>query len=364
MEQQEIFDNDSVKKNIEQYKCKGCGANMHYDPKTRKLLCSHCGSTEDIVFDNAVTERDFCELEAHKFKRDDKVKVVTCKNCGATEILKNDEVATKCPFCDSPLVVETEELDSVKPDSMIPFLIDKKTAKQKCDTWLKKRWFAASKFKKELRLHSPDGVYYPIWTFDSDTETSYVGRLGQTYTTTRRDEKGNTHTETHVRWFNVSGKRQNYFDDIVINASAFIDGKTMQKLQPFPQTNYVVYNTQYLAGYLANHYTVDPFTAFGIAEDRMKETIKKQIISSYNADRVDYLKMTLNHKQKSFKSMFVPVYMTGAKFKDKLYKQFINGATGKITGKYPKSVFKIILMVILGLAAVAGLCYLYYKYMS
>lgn len=345
-----------------EFKCPSCGANMAFDPTVNQLRCDYCGTVKDVVRDTNVQERDFADLSAHVFGSADQVKTISCSNCGATEILQKDAVALKCPFCDSPLVVDSEELNLVKPDSLVPFAFDGESAKQRCSQWLKKRFFAPKSFKNIFNLKIPQGVYYPIWTFDASTSTDYDGRLGKTYTTTRTDSKGNTRTETHVRWFNVHGTRHDAFDDIVVNASKHVDDKTMEKLQPFPKDKYVVYSNEYLAGYFANLYTVDPFNAFKTAEEKMRASIRQRIISSYNADREGYLNLFVSYISKSFKSMLVPIYMTSTKYKEKWYSQYINGATGKIVGKYPKSVGKILSVVLLGLGIVGALVYLIVRY--
>lgn len=113
-----------------------------------------------------------------------------------------------------------------------------------------KAFFRAFKIQKNINVNTIRGVYYPVWTFDSTTDTVYAGRLGKTYTTTRRDSKGNTHTEVKVRYFNVSGTRRNYFDDVTVNGGAFVSDKNLSKLQPFPQNRYVVYSSEFLAGFL------------------------------------------------------------------------------------------------------------------
>lgn len=337
----------------EAFKCAGCGANMRYEPSAQKLVCDHCGSEVDIAADTNVTERDFSELEEHRWAEAG-LKTVRCDNCGATETVKGDEIATVCPFCSSPLVLEEHCFDGVKPDSLIPFSLDRQKGLEACKKWLKKRFFAPSKFKKNINVTTIRGVYYPVWTFDSTTDTVYAGRLGKTYTTTRRDSKGNTHTEVKVRYFNVSGTRRNYFDDVTVNGGAFVSDKNLSKLQPFPQNRYVVYSSEFLAGFFANNYTVDPYTAFKTAEDRMRETIRRQIIASYNADVVDYLNMSMNHVGKSFKYMLMPVYITATKYRDKLYNQYVNGCTGKITGSAPVSPLKVSVVSLLGAAVIAG----------
>ena len=335
------------------FKCPSCGANIEFDPDNDSLSCPYCGFSKQIERNTNVVERDFADFETHVYNSNDCVKTISCQNCGATEILIQDTVATKCPFCDSPLLVKEEKIDSLKPDSMVPFEFGEDKAKEYCTNWLKKRFYASSIFKKAFKLTNPKGIYYPIWTFDANTTTHYDGKLGKVCTKTTRDSKGNTHTTTYVKWFYVNGTRNDVFDDLVINASKYVDDKTMSKLLPFPQDKYVVYSNEYLAGYFANRYTIDPYTAFKSASERMQEYIRKNIVASYHADRVAYLNLNTTHNSKSFKSMYVPIYVTGTKYKEKLYSQYVNGSTGRVTGNFPKSVFKITLTVILGLALLA-----------
>lgn len=345
-----------------EFKCPSCGANMTYEPENKQLKCDYCGATKKIEHDTNVVERDFSELFEHFYEEGDSVRSICCENCGATEIVRDNTLSMKCPFCDSPLVLKKDQIKLVKPDSIIPFAIDAQNAKQRCLQWLKKRFFAKKAFKDNLKLKVPNGIYYPIWTFDANTFTNYDGMLGKTYTVTRRDSKGNTHTETRIKWFSVKGTRRDYFDDMVINASSYIDDTTMTKLQPFAKEQFVLYSNEYLAGYVANTYTVDPYSAFDSAQVKMKDAIRQRIISHYNADRVNYLNMDMILSHKTFKSAFVPIYVTGAKFKEKWYAQYMNGATGKIVGKYPKSVIKILLTILLALGIIGGIILLLIYY--
>lgn len=90
----------------------------------------------------------------------------------------------------------------------------------------------------------------------------------------------------------------------------------------------------------------------------MRETIRQQIIASYNADVVSYLNMNMNHVGKSFKYMLMPVYLTATKYKDKLYNQYINGSTGKVSGKAPVSPWRVTLVSVLIAAVAVGIAFL------
>jgi hypothetical protein len=57
----------------------------------------------------------------------------------------------------------------------------------------------------------------------------------------------------------------------------------------------------------------------------------------------------------TYKYILVPVWISSFKFKNKVYQFVVNGQTGKVGGKAPVSAFRVILAVLLGIAAIVGL---------
>ncbi len=335
------------------YKCSECGAPMEYDPNTVSLRCNHCGSIQKIDLSDDVKERDFSELfETHEWRGD--IKTVQCQNCGAREVLRGSEISTTCPFCGSNSVLESYEVDGIKPDTAIPFKISEKRARLKCLAWIKARFFSPSKFKKDAKINSVKGCYCPVWTFDCDTVATYSGRLGRHYTETYM-VNGKTYTRTKVKYFDVSGSMDKVFDDIYIKGSDVVNDNYLQKIQPFDMNEYVKYDDKLLAGFSANHYTLDPLDAWKQAENRVRQNFQQSIVSRHNADEVVYLHITLTHRSRSFKYLMLPVYISAVNYNNKLYNQYINGVSGKVRGSVPKSPVKIGLTVLLGIALLAGL---------
>ncbi len=78
----------------EAFKCAGCGANMRYEPSAQKIVCDHCGSEVDIAADTNVTERDFSELEEHRWAEAG-LKTVRC----ATAAQRRPSRGTRLPPC-------------------------------------------------------------------------------------------------------------------------------------------------------------------------------------------------------------------------------------------------------------------------
>lgn len=342
------------------YKCPSCGAQMTFSPEKQALVCGHCGTEKEVDFSDDVRERSFEELFDSK-PWNGEIKVVQCQNCGAKEVLDKNEISTKCPFCGSSSVLELSEVGGIKPDTAIPFKISEKQARGSCLKWIKSRFFSPSKFKKDVRLNEIKGCYCPVWTFDSDTVAVYSGRLGKHYTETRI-VNGKTVTVTKTRYFNVSGQMRTMFDDIYVKGSEAVNENYLQRIQPYDMNTYVKYDDKMLAGYAANHYTVEPLEAWQTAEARMKGYFRNEIVRKYNADEVASLSISLIHQSRSFKYLMLPVYISAVNYKDKLYNQYINGVSGKVAGSVPKSIVKIGLTVLLGIAAIVGI-YLLMKFL-
>jgi len=333
---------------VHSYKCPSCGAQMEFSPENQALICPHCKTQAAVQFSSNVTERDFAELYNQRWSGND-VKIVKCENCGAEETLAKKEISTRCPFCGSNTVLKQSEMSGVKPDTVIPFKITKETAIQKCLKWLGSKFFSPKKFKRDLSINTVDGVYNPIWTFDSNTRTNYSGVLGKRVTTTVV-VNGKTQTKTEMKWFPVRGTIDCAFDDIYIPASERMNEKLIDKLKPYDQRTYVKYNDGMLAGFAAANYTVQPLDAWKKAEQRMYNHIRQLIIRKHNADAVQSLNMQVNHLKKSFKYLMLPVYVAATYYKEKLYNLYVNGVHGKVAGKAPVSAAKVLLTIAIPLA--------------
>ena len=168
-------------------KCPNCGAVMVYNPDTKSLYCPYCESEQDIEFTGFSEELSFDKI----FKVDsngwgNETHVVRCNNCGATQIISNSDISRICPYCGTTNVVETEEIPGLKPNGVVPFAFGNKDASTHVKEWGRKRWLSPKEFRKSLEREEMKGIYYPVFTFDSDTYSKYSGRLGIHYTERRR----------------------------------------------------------------------------------------------------------------------------------------------------------------------------------
>lgn len=340
-------------------KCLNCGGNMEFDPETQKLKCQHCLTVVDFEKSSSVKELDV--LTAFNQGEDWKSEssVYRCENCGAVVVLPPSETATKCPYCETSHVVKSSEGAGLKPSAVYPFTVTCENALKNAKTWAKSRLFAPRKFKKNLSEENFRGVYQPCFTFDSETRSTYYGRIGKRYTRVVGSGK-NRRTETYIVWRNISGNLAEFFNDVFINADSGYSKTTLNKIMPYNYSTIKVYSSDYLTGYMARRADRKIEDCWAEAKTVIDAKLKSLILSKYVYDVVSYLNVSTSHSNVTYKYVLLPVYLLNYKYGKKYYNVHINGNTGKVAGKAPVSPLKVIITAILGVGLIALLAYLLY----
>lgn len=121
---------------VDTEKCPNCGDNLEFDPEKGCLKCPSCGTLKEIET-RAGQEIAFSELSKPNGGWQNQTHVYHCANCNAEEVLDKREIAHVCPFCGSPSVVEREEIDTLRPNALLPFLLDLPKASAAAIRWAK-----------------------------------------------------------------------------------------------------------------------------------------------------------------------------------------------------------------------------------
>src|SRR5688572_20341377 len=162
------------------FPCLNCGAKVEFDPRERALKCPYCGHTsavEDAAGD--VEERDFNAYASKLVKGNVKgiegrSTQTRCGGCGAMVLLEDRVVTEECPFCGTHLENKPEAVEGMlPPESLIPFRVDLRTAREAFKKWIGNLWFAPTELRKVANLGQLTGVYVPYWTYDAMTYTKY-----------------------------------------------------------------------------------------------------------------------------------------------------------------------------------------------
>ena len=355
------------------FACTDCGADLKYQPGTEHLNCEYCGAKNEIPkIEGDVEELDFHAFLAKKSESEESIveSFVKCDSCGASSTLEPNVSSSLCPYCSTPLIVEHAQDEKViQPKSLLPFKLDKENAKVEFKKWVNKLWFAPSDLKKAaLNFDHFKGIYIPYWTFDTDTQTSYIGQRGEhyyvteSYTTT---EDGKSVSKTRqvqkTRWYPASGSVQKAFDDILTVATKSLPEKYISKLEPWDLENLVPFDKSYLSGFITEKYQIELAEGFEIAKEIADPEIRNLVRRNIGGDEQRIISINTNYKDITFKHLLLPVFVSAYKFKDKLFQFLVNGRTGEVQGQRPYSWLKISLTVIAILAIIALIVFLVQK---
>ena len=340
-------------------KCENCGSNMVFDPESQQLECVHCGSKKSFASGAIASELDITDgFSKASAWQGEEACCFFCDNCGAKIVLRSGEAATVCPFCNSAHAIKQEGLSGLKPNALIPFAFDEEKGLELAKSWAKKKFFAPSKFKKNIASDRFKGVYAPCFTFDSFTTSYYEGRIGRTHTRTVGSGK-NRRTETYVVWRSIRGTFRHNFDDLLIAAGKKLSQPMLDKIAPYDTNQSKSYEENYLLGFMAYQYDEELTDCWQAAKRRIDGELRSLILSQYVYDKVAYLNVSTAHEKVTYKYVMLPVYVGAFNFKKKLYNFFVNGSTGKVGGKTPKSALKITLFIASIIAVVFALAYLF-----
>ena len=339
---------EEANKNTSDYRCPSCGAPVKYSPEKGVLMCDYCNTEVEVEKILSRVEFDLDEGKLDDSSWSHETKIIHCDNCGANNVYNSNEISMTCPFCGSNQVVETNELAGIKPHRVIPFKQSNLNINENYHNWLKKKFFAPRKIKKEIPNLIINGVYLPIWTFDSDTMSFYSGKLGKRYTRTVGSGK-NRRTVTEIRYFHVSGSRAVKFDDLIINAGSKISQEEINQIAPFDTNNSFDYESGFLAGYSSEHYVLRLNKGWDNAKVKMDPVIRREILRRYNYDVVSYLNVNTSYNNVKYKYVLIPIWIGLYKYNNKNFRFIANGETGKVTGKAPVSPVKVTIVSFLSI---------------
>ena len=384
------------------YPCDNCGASLEFSPGQQSLACPYCGHEQKIgpgparaparqaqngpwgdsaILLDPATGRALQWDAGHKspslheiplaegLRLDqnsdltETVRTLSCPNCGAKVELTSDRHATACPFCATPVVTDSGTTRFLKPQGVLPFVITEAQAKSALEDWLRGLWFAPSGLTAYARRGKQmSGVYSPFWTFDADTTSRYSGARGDWYYETvwvTRQVNGRQQQVAEqvrrTRWTNVSGQVSRDFDDVLVLAAGSLPRRITDALTPWDLSHLAAYQPEYLAGFLAEGYTIPLGAGHDIARQEMAGIIAMDVRRDIGGNEQQIGSIQTRYADETFKHILLPVWTAAYRYNGKSYRFVVNGQSGRVQGERPWSVWKIAFAILAALALIAAL---------
>lgn len=330
---------------ITNYQCPACTGPLRYDGASGKLRCDYCDSEFTVSDIEALYAEDAAQsaesAEDASYDRPgtlwgeaaDGLVTYNCPSCGAALICDESTAAGSCPYCGNPGVIAAQFAESLKPDYVLPFKLDRESAKAALKKYYKGKKLLPRAFADENHIEEIKGLYVPFWLFDSEADADMRYLATRVHSYTRGNERV-TVTE-HFRLRRAGTVR---FDNIPADASSKMPDAHMDAIEPFDYSDLKPFSAAYLPGFLAEKYDVSADDCAARADERARNTaadLMAQSVMGY-ATCVEESR-SIRLRRKAVKYALMPVWTLVTKWNGQTYLFAMNGQTGKLIGDLPVS---------------------------
>ena len=336
---------------LQEYKCPSCGGALAFDVGIQMLKCPFCESTydagqmnkaNDAAPEDKPQEAVWTQSAAWTQEERSSLLVYTCKSCAGEIIADANTGATSCPYCKNPVVMTGQFSGSMRPDSIVPFKLDKQKAINALKSHYIKRPFLPSLFQSQNTLNEIKGIYIPFWLYSAEAhaDIDYTGKKLRRWSDSNYD-----YTET--KNYRVVRKGSVQYRDVPVDASTKMPDDLMNSLEPYHMDQAKSFNTAYMAGYLADKFDVDQSSCVQRAKNRMKRSTERSFAETVTGyDSIDKGVNYTKFSNISTKYTLLPVWYLVTSWNNKTYTFAMNGQTGKFVGELPIDKMKVRLAAI------------------
>ncbi len=355
---------------LAKHSCAACGAQAEWHPKRQALICPYCGTIAPAELNQETGQVHEIDLVETLRAMPDELRgwqtekrTVRCRSCQAISVFDPARVGQNCEFCGSPELVDYDEIKApLRPQSVLPFAVDEVRVRESIRRWYAGKWLAPGTFTKHAMVDTVRGLYLPYWTFDAQVRCPWTAEAGHYHYTTQtyRDGQGKTRTRQvrHVRWTSSAGTQEHFFDDQPVPGTRGIERSLLAAIEPFPTSDLVPYDTAYLSGFVIEHYQVVLIEAARDARAVMNARLRDMCASQVPGDTHRNLQIQPQYSGETFKHVLVPVWLLAYHYRSKTYQLVVNGVTGEMAGDYPKSPWKLAMLVLLAILVVLGMVWM------
>jgi len=301
------------------YKCVNCGGNVVYDPDSEKMHCPYCDSKD-------------CEEERY-----DHADMSVCPDCGGAMKVLEHTSALMCEYCNNYVILDERVENQYLPNRMIPFKLGKDKVKELMKNKFKRILFTPTDFLSEARLNQIQGTYVPFWMFDYDTDCSLdaVGIKIRVWTS------GNTEY-TEKSFYHVERNMNIDYQDIPVDASIAMPDPIMDLMEPYDYSAMIPFTKKLMSGFYGEKYNMEAGTIECRAREKMEasaQQILRNSVSGYNKLMNENKNISVRRTERRYD--LLPVWKYDYSYQGENYPFYINGQTGKIVGKVPISIKKV-----------------------
>ena len=278
-----------------------------------------------------------------------------CPNCGAAVDLPPEVVADLCAFCSTPLVDVGADVEPA--DRVAPFRLTKQAAADRLGDVLQAQWLAPEAVRTAGTPERLRGVLVPFWSYEAVARSEWSARIGvwwyrtEVYTTTEMvDGKPKTVTRTRrvreTEWFPSSGTHVATYTDHLVSGSRGLSEAEANALEPFDLGPARGFAAELLAGWTAERATISHEEAVEVASAELGERQTGAIGYWLPGDEFGALRVRTRAEVRRAELVLLPVWIATYAHQGEIFRLLVNGQTGEVVGKAPRSTMKVVGLVL------------------
>ncbi|MDD5369054.1 MAG: hypothetical protein PHQ40_08215 [Anaerolineaceae bacterium] len=191
------------------------------------------------------------------------------------------------------------------------------------------------------------GMYLPYWTFSAYITAQWKAEVGYERTESHYDAASHsTQTRTVIDWRWENGTINLPIENMMVAGTQNVSAILLEKVSPFPLSDLVDYNPDFLAGWQAKSYDTSLQPAWETGKARMRMMAKDVCVQDIPTSHVRNFSMSADFADESWRLILVPVYLSAYRFQDKSYQVLVNGQTGMVSGQKPVAWWKVVAAIL------------------
>ena len=279
-----------------------------------------------------------------------------CQQCsGALQVGRLDKTTT-CSWCGSGNIVRRPPRPGMpQPSFVIGFTRTADEVKQGVKAWARREGFWAPRAFRRLEVELLKPVYVPAYLFSGVATGEWSAHVGYDYTErVKRGDKVERVTKTE--WHALRAPFAVGLHDLLISASQRISNDELAALEPFDLGRLARYSDAAIVGWPAEEPARDIEAVDEQLMNEVDAALNPRLRALVPGERVDHFEVSTELVDPVFACVLVPVWTMMVRSQEgrPRTRVLVNGQTGQVTGKVPRSWLKVALAVLLAVAALGA----------
>ena len=120
----------------------------------------------------------------------------------------------------------------------------------------------------------------------------------------------------------------------------------LRRIEPFPTAELIPYDAGFVAGWVVERYQIDLAAAAARARAAMDSKLQALCAERVPGDTFRNLAVEADYSGETFKHILAPVWVLSYTYGARVFQCAMNGVNGTVRGEYPKSPWKIAMLVV------------------